>query len=197
VTLYTYDVLGNLLGVKQEGGTTDQTQWRVRSFTYDSLSRLLTATNPESGTISYSYDANGNLLQKTSPAPNQASTATQIISFCYDALNRVTGKAYGSASCPLSSPVVTYTYDAGTNGIGHLTSLTDQAGSAGYSYDVLGRLSSETRTINGVTKNLSYSYNLDGSLASVTYPSGRQSRTRRIQPGGFSRWRIPATASIT
>ena len=71
-TLYTYDALGNLLRVEQNGDTTDDsTQWRIRTFTYDSLSRLLTANNPESGTITYSYDADGNLLQKTSPAPNQ------------------------------------------------------------------------------------------------------------------------------
>jgi YD repeat-containing protein len=56
-TLYTYDTLGNLLSVSQRGGTTDQTQWRPRNFSYDSLSRLLQATNPESGRITYSYDA--------------------------------------------------------------------------------------------------------------------------------------------
>ena len=119
----------------------------MRRFTYDSLSRLLTANNPESGQISYQYDLDGNLLQKTSPAPNQTGTATQTISYCYDALHRVTGKAYSAATCPLSSPVVSYVYDQGANGIGHLTHLTDQAGSADYSYDILGRLATETRII--------------------------------------------------
>ena len=78
-----------------------------RRFTYDSLSRLLTANNPESGTITYSYDADGNLLQKTSPAPNQTGSATQTVSYCYDELHRVTGKGYGAQSCPLATPVVT------------------------------------------------------------------------------------------
>src|SRR5579872_5484084 len=50
VTLYTYDVLGNLLSVNQKGDGSQAA--RVRTFTYDSLSRLLTATNPESGQIS-------------------------------------------------------------------------------------------------------------------------------------------------
>ncbi|HET6843359.1 MAG TPA: RHS repeat-associated core domain-containing protein [Candidatus Angelobacter sp.] len=180
VTLYTYDALGNLLNVTQKGdpSVTTASQWRVRNFTYDSFSRLLTAANPESGTISYVYDANGNVLQKTSPAPNQTGTATQIICYSYDALNRVTSKAYSAQSCTSGQlpsgtvAAVSYTYDAGTNGIGHLTSLTDQAGSGSYSYDLLGRLSSETRVINGITKNLRYAYNLDGSIASVTYPSG-------------------------
>ncbi len=50
VTLYAYDALGNLLRVDQKGSApTDSTQWRTRTFTYDSLSRLLTANNPESG----------------------------------------------------------------------------------------------------------------------------------------------------
>ncbi|HEY2495882.1 MAG TPA: RHS repeat domain-containing protein [Candidatus Angelobacter sp.] len=43
----------------------------MRNFTYDSLGRLLTAQNPESGAITYAYDADGNLLQKTSPAPTR------------------------------------------------------------------------------------------------------------------------------
>ncbi|MGB8129797.1 MAG: hypothetical protein WCG81_08390, partial [Candidatus Angelobacter sp.] len=112
VTLYSYDVLGNLLRVDQKGtAPNDSTQWRTRTFTYDSLSRLLTANNPESGAITYSYDLDGNLLQKTSPAPNQTGTATQTVSYCYDELHRVTGKGYGAQSCPLTTPVVSYVYD--------------------------------------------------------------------------------------
>ncbi|HEY1939278.1 MAG TPA: hypothetical protein VGJ33_15205 [Candidatus Angelobacter sp.] len=147
VTLYSYDVLGNLLCVEQHGdaasgsgcgsapGNDATSPWRVRRFTYDSLSRLITAKNPESGSINYVYDADGNMLQKTSLAPNQTGAGTQTVSYCYDSLHRVLGKGYGTQSCPLSTPVVTYAYDAGQYAIGHLTSLTDQAGSASYSYD--------------------------------------------------------------
>jgi RHS repeat-associated protein len=178
VTLYSYDALGNLLRVDQKGSSpNDSTQWRTRTFAYDTLSRLLTANNPESGTITYSYDLDGNLLQKTSPAPNQTGTATQTVSYCYDAQHRVTGKGYGAQSCPLATPVVTYVYDSGTNAKGKLTSLTDQAGTASYTYDILGRLTAETRTLIGannasIPKTLSYEYNLDGSLYKLHYPSG-------------------------
>ncbi|HEV3038443.1 MAG TPA: RHS repeat-associated core domain-containing protein [Candidatus Angelobacter sp.] len=184
VTLYFYDALGNLLCVEQHGNVDGagcssppsaaaSSPWRVRRFTYDSLSRLFTAKNPESGLISHTYDAAGNLLQKTSPAANQpvGSTQTTAFSYCYDALNRLTAKGYSAQSCPLASPVVTYTYDQRPNGIGRLTSLTDQAGSATYNYDILGRMASESRTINGLTKTMSYTYNLDGSIATMTYPS--------------------------
>jgi RHS repeat-associated protein len=187
-TLYSYDALGNLTCVEQHGtvapgpGVTgcaaspasDATSpWRVRRFTYDSLSRLLTATNPESGTIIYTYDNDGNLLQKTSPAPNQTGAATQTVSYCYDELHRVTGRGYGAQSCPLGSPVVSYVYDSGANAKGKLTSMTDQAGTVTYSYDILGRLVTETRILAGVSKSTGYAYNLDGSIKTLTYPSGR------------------------
>ncbi len=177
-TDYQYDVLGNLLRVDQKGSApTDSTQWRTRLFTYNSLSQLLTANNPESGLITYFYDADGNLTQKVMPSPNQVGTAQHTISYCYDVLNRVTGKAYSWQNCqsgqlPQGTAAVTYKYDEHPNGIGHLTSLTDQAGSASYTYDLMDRVSTEGRTIAGVTKNMSYTYNLDGSVATITYPSG-------------------------
>ena len=184
VTLYQYDGLGNLLCVEQHGGVTGtgcsssptndaSSPWRVRRFAYDSAGRLLTAKNPESGTISYTYDNDGNLLQKTSPAPNQTGSATQTITYCYDELHRVTGRGYGAQSCPLTSPVVGYTYDSGVNGKGHLISLIDQAGTATSTYDVLGRVVTETRSIAGASKSIGYTYNLDSSIKTLTYPSGR------------------------
>ena len=116
VTLYQYDALGNMLCVEQHGGVTStgcsaaassdaSSPWRVRRFSYDSLSRLLTATNPESGLITYSYDLDGNLQQKTSPAPNQTGAATQTVSYCYEPLHRVTGKGYGARTMPRLRPL--------------------------------------------------------------------------------------------
>ncbi len=199
VTQYSYDALGNLRTVTQKGSApTDSTQWRTRTFVYDSLGRLLTANNPESGTISYSYDADGNLLQKTSPAPNQTGSATQTVSYCYDELHRVKAKGYGAQSCPLASPVVSYVYDSGANAKGKLVSLTDQAGTASYTYDILGRLATETRTLTGaggaaIPKNLSYEYNLDGSLAKLHYPSGAVVTYTPWQNGGAA-VSVPASA---
>ncbi len=188
VTLYKYDALGNLLCVEQHGGVTgtgcsaspnsDSTSpWRVRRFGYDSLSRLLTASNPESGLIAYFYDANGNLLQKVMPSPNQTGSAQHTISYGYDALNRVTGKAYSwqnaqNGQLPPGTAVVSYSYDQGTNGIARLTGITDQAGSTSYAYDIMGQLITEQRTMNSVTKTMSYTYDLHGSLTSITNPSG-------------------------
>lgn len=96
-TTYSYDSLGNLKCVDQWGATqtvgTACASDRARSFTYDSLSRLISSTNPEPGTIGYSYDSNGNLLTKTSPLANAAS-GTQTVHYGYDALNRLVQRGY-------------------------------------------------------------------------------------------------------
>ena len=184
-TDYTYDGLDNLLSVNQKGGSSNSSNWRTRSFAYDSLSRLTQSTNPEAGTIKYSYDGNGNLLQKIAPAPNQTGSTTVTLSYCYDALNRITGKAYTAQTCQsgvLPTPLVSYYYDQASyngltisNGIGRRTGMADQAGKDAWSYDSMGRVLSDSRTTNAITKTTTFTYlpYVDGSVNSITYPTGR------------------------
>lgn len=122
LTSYSYDALDNLTSVVQNGS-------RQRSFTYDSVSRLVCASNPENssaacpttaastyttGTTGYTYDANGNLLSKTALAPNQTGSATVTTSYTYDALNRLTGKSYSDGT----TPTALFGYDTSTVTIG-------------------------------------------------------------------------------
>jgi YD repeat-containing protein len=93
-------------------------------------------------------------------------------------LDRLTGKRYSNGD-----PSVTYYYDQTSyngltisNGKGQRTGMSDGSGQTAWSYDTMGRIVTEQRTIGSVTKTMSYSYNRDGSLASVTYPSGRSLR---------------------
>jgi RHS repeat-associated protein len=126
-TDYTYDALNNLLSVNQRGGSSNSANWRTRTFTYDGLSRLLCAANPEiqivtcptssTGTFPalatlYSYDGNGNLLTKSAPSPNQPTTGTATVTttYTYDQLNRLTGKSYRDGY-NTATPAVTYGYD--------------------------------------------------------------------------------------
>ena len=189
-TDYFYDALDNLTRVDQWGGPHSNSGDRVRTFSYDGVSRLISATNPESGTATYTYDANGNLTSKTSPAPNQTGSATVTVSYCYDALNRLTSRAYSPQSCPMSSPVASYIYDqsaclgaSSCFNIGRRTGMTDQAGSEAWSYDQMGRVLEDQRTTNGVTSTFPYTYNLDGSVASMNYGSQHMIFT----PGGAGR----------
>ncbi|HTD23493.1 MAG TPA: RHS repeat-associated core domain-containing protein [Terriglobales bacterium] len=206
VTNYSYDTLDNLLCVEQHGNVSgtgcsaspnqDATSpWRVRRFSYDSLSRLLTATNPESGTICYGqwqngqcvngYDGNGNLIYKTSPAPNQTGTAIVTTTYGYDALNRLTSKSFSD-----NSHSETYIYDVSNslgvnvqNPVGRLVgTYASRAGDSGgvgsvLSYDLMGRLIYENHfnqhVPTAINQVFNYTYNLDGSLKTITYPSSR------------------------
>ena len=107
-TGYTYDVQGNLTSVTQAGTS-------GRSFAYDSLGRLQSATNPESGTTFYcavvsgacaagstGYDGNGNLLKRT-------DARLAVTTMSYDKLNRLTGKRHAGAAAPLGRRACCFT----------------------------------------------------------------------------------------
>jgi RHS repeat-associated protein len=168
-TTYTYDVLGNLTGVSQGGET--------RSYTYDMLSRLTQATTPESGTTYFYYTTSGSALCSgdANAVCRRKDARSVTTTYAYDALNRLTGKSYSNGD-----PSVSYFYDqTGYNGLtisngkGRRTGMSDGSGQTAWSYDAMGRVLTERRTIGSITKSISYAYNLDGSVASVTYPSGR------------------------
>ena len=155
-TSYSYDTLDNLTTVSQGSQT--------RTFVYDSLKRLTSATNPESGTISYAYDANGNLTSKTDA---RSITTT----FAYDALNRATSRSYSDGT-----PTVSYNYDSSgiSNGKGRLAAVSSSVSTYSYSgYDAAGKVLGGSQTLGSQTYSMSYSYDLAGHVLSETYPSGR------------------------
>jgi RHS repeat-associated protein len=183
-TDYTYDALGNLATVNQVGSGLGTPLGRT--FTYDSLSRLLTAQNPETGTICYGvwdgagncvngYDANGNLLHKT-------DARNVVTNYTYDGLNRLTHKTYSD-----STRQQFLSYDGNgedgnpiswsQNAIGRLTHTSDQVNIASdFSYDVMGRLTSK---IDCYPSDCTYadtqqaSYDLAGHLLDLRYPDSR------------------------
>jgi YD repeat-containing protein len=73
--------------------------FQSRTFSYTSLGRLASATNPESGTTTYTYYDHGGLYQKM-----DARGAT--VTHTYDALLRLTNKTYTG----VSSPAVSYLF---------------------------------------------------------------------------------------
>lgn len=178
LTTYQYDALGNLLFATQ--GSFPQ-----RSFSYDSLSRILTASNPETGITCYgtwsgstcvsAYDADGNLLQRTRPAPNGGS-GTVTTTYSYDAINRLLSTQYSDGT----TPGATYEYDLSSiwsqtlqYPIGRLSyesAANGQAQSA-LSYDNMGRVVNRwdcTPQNCGTTEfPLAFSYDYVGDMTSL------------------------------
>ena len=190
-TDYVYSALDNLTSLTQKGGDPNSANWRNRSFVYDSLSRLTSAANPESGTISYTYSntstgcslSTGTVCTKIAPAPNQTGSATVTTTYAYDNLDRLTGKTYSDGTTPGASfgydgtaltgcttapPSLTDTYPKGQR-----TAMCDGSGATSWAHDQMGRVLTESRTVVGTspwTKSAGYTYNLDGSLKTVSNP---------------------------
>lgn len=195
-TDYNYDLLSNLLTVSQWGGSRGSSGGRSRSFTYDSLSRLLTASNPETGTICYGawsgtscgngYDADGNLKLKT----DARGVATN---YAYDQLNRLLSKTYSND--PSGTPFMCYQYDQSSialpnaNLIGRLTNQWTQSSGAGSCsfawpsptvltarsillYDAMGRIVNEQQcTPSNCSTGAytpTYTYDIAGNTLSMT-----------------------------
>jgi YD repeat-containing protein len=156
-TSYGINALDQLTGVTDPRNL-------VTQYTRDGLGNLDKQVSPDTGTTTNTFDAAGNLLTRT-------DAKGQLATYTYDALNRLTKISYTGGTSPAQT--VTYLYDQGTNGIGHLSSITDSTGTASYSYDQHGRLLSETDQAYGATYTTSYSYDTQGRLAGMTYPSGR------------------------
>jgi RHS repeat-associated protein len=187
ITSYTYDAMDHLLNVSQGVQT--------RTYAYDSLSRLISSTNPENGTITFEYDDNSNLLKRTDE--RKISPTSQInvaVSYTYDEVNRVKTRSYNDGT-----PAVAYFYDDDalpsgaptfTRGYatGRLVAVTYGGGSAGsyYGYDRLGRVTQSVQRTDGTNYVMSYQYNLAGSLIAESYPSGRVVRTTLDSVGRLS-----------
>jgi RHS repeat-associated protein len=167
VTAYAYDVLDNLTAV------TDALD-NVTSMTYDPLSRKTDMDDPDMGDWTYDYDSAGNLVRQTD-AENQRTC------FYYDELNRLKGKTYstGTGDCPADPDyggyAVEYYYDQTGHGagIGRRTVMIDDSGSTSWTYDARGRVTEESKTINGAgTFVTAYDYNALDQVENMTYPDG-------------------------
>jgi YD repeat-containing protein len=169
-TDYTYDAFNNLLSVNQLGGSGD-TPRQSRTFTYDSLSRLTTAFNPEAGTICYGTNAGANAHVTAPPIPSPPT---------------------GPAPAPSGSGC-TGGYDAH----GNLLAKTDALGvQTNYSYDSLNRLVGKSYTIPSYkgtyvatpTPASTYTYNNSTSSGLVSNSVGRLVSEGTVPANNTTRW---------
>jgi RHS repeat-associated protein len=203
-TWYSYDLLGHLTNVHQQTVTgtpaSPVTKDQYRTFNYTNGSGavgayLLSATNPENGTVTYTYNSDGTLATKT-------DAKSQQVQYTYDSLKRVTIVKRGTLSGATFTENVpqrtTLTYDTATgcaNGQGRLcqaqyTGMNADAGSGlqndsytdTYSYSSPGEVTSKqfgvTRAwkVQQITPSASltftanYTYDNEGRMTSASYP---------------------------
>ena len=196
-TTYSYDNNGNWVSITDPRGHVSyrssdalnrMTKFKdqVKNLTqiaYDAHNRPLTVTDPKGNATTSVYDGWGDMIQEANPDagtsvfwydPDSNVTTKKdadihYTSATYDALDRPLTRTYPADS----SQNVAFTYDQGGHGkgVGHLTSMTDPAGSLSRSYDERGNLITDARTTGGHTYTTSYTFESAGRLASVTYAS--------------------------
>ena len=198
ISTYTYNGLGEITNIVQKGGSTAASQWRTRTFSYDSLGQMYARSSPEAGSDTFAFDNNGNILTITNA--NGATTT-----YTYDALNRPKTKV-------LSSGVsYAYAYDgndqsADPNGKGQLTSASNGSNVGFYmTHDTVGRLASEKYCLPSdcsYTQAVQASYDYHGNMVALTYPDGRginsgyDSLDRLVATGEFSEHTESSRAAI-
>ncbi len=156
VMRYEYDAQSHLTGVQDANGN-------VTRIYYDPWGRKTSLEDPSMGRWSYRYDAAGNLISQTDAEGN-------TLRFVYDSLNRLVRKQAGAVV------LATYEYDQGPNGIGRRTAMTDNLGTARWTYDIEGRLVNGSRTVGGENFTTQLSYGAAGQVTSQVLPTGEALR---------------------
>jgi RHS repeat-associated protein len=194
-TTYGYDSEGNLTSVTPPSPLGGET------ITYDSLSRVASATDSNRQKTSYTYDAldqvtqilyggatqctpsTGNCITYAFDADGNRTSMTDqsgTTSYYYNALNQLTTQSLPdtSSACSGSSPAgITYAYD----GVGNLLTYCDNGGTTTYAYDPDNWLLSiaEPGGSCGSSPSLctTFSYNADGKRTQITFPGGATQTT--------------------
>jgi RHS repeat-associated protein len=196
-TVYTHDSMDNVIAITDPLGSMttmayDSANRMVTStdpltnktqYTYDQANRTLSVTDPRSKVTNYTYDGYGEQIQVVSPdngttvlhfdsdgnVTSQTDASSAVTNATYDALDRILTRTY-----PADSTLnVAFSYDSAGHGdgIGRLTSLTDQAGSLSLNYEERGLVTANNRTIGGNAYNTGFAYQSAGRIATLTYAS--------------------------
>ena len=114
-TQYSYNLLNNLTGVTQNSQAAPASQ-QSRAYTFDRLGRMISETNPESGTTTYVYDITTVAdtcggIGRTSPGDLVQKKDANGVTTCYlhDSLHRLTD--IGNSVYSASNPCKRFRYD--------------------------------------------------------------------------------------
>jgi RHS repeat-associated protein len=186
-TYYTYDAFKNLTRVDMWRNGYDQ----VRTFTYQNATNwLMSATNPENGTVTYTRDPQGKVLTRT-------DARGQVTTYTYDDYSRLTSVTRGNDPCQTENYYYDRTtFDGYSTGAswGKLTAVSFANPGNGacpgvqgwgglayeYSYSSAGRTTGKRMVIKrspswGAAQTLNldagWGYDNEGRVTGVTYPT--------------------------
>jgi RHS repeat-associated protein len=194
VSSFVYDTNGEL--AIQTNGLNQSTQYgldglrRVKAVTdaanasatlkYNALDAVTEAKDFKGVATTYARDAQGNATAESSADTGGASTQYdalglpsqitdalgQATTITRDALGRPTGLVFADGK------TTTLRYDLSANSKGYLSEIVDRSGTTEYTRDGFGRVTLKKQTLaNGSVQQVSYSYNPNGTLASIGYPN--------------------------
>lgn len=182
-TTMGYNLFGNLESVAQGGHT-------ERRY-YDTNQNICRIVRPEFGDTVFFHTPAGELAWEArglglsgSGCQHGAVAETQKIRHVYDDLGRLRQTLY-----PDSTPDLTFDYTK--NGLLQLLDTGDGANWT-YDYNALGLLEAEMLQVDGQTFTVDYTYDGNGALKDLQYPSGRRVRFapdafgRPTQAGGYA-----------
>lgn len=145
-------------------------------YSYDFLGNCTKVTQANGKVLSYSYDELGRITGITYPGSQLApvtfdynNAGEQVArhdrtttQYQYNGLGQLVKTIYDDGS------YAAFTYDL----LGRRTSDFSSASgvSSTYGYDALGRKTAQTKTIDGVNYDLKYRYDLSGNLTGIKYP---------------------------
>ncbi len=156
------DAAGRITGFDLRGGTSvvrDEVQ-------YDLLGRVTAADDPDQGARTYIYDDRDRLI-------GSDDADGRSVAYTYDDANRLLS-AIGA-----DGTAFRYHYDnprvgsaAAARTRGRLAWVEEPTGVVDLTYDDLGRVASQTRTIDGVSASVTWTYSPNGLVRSASYDDG-------------------------
>ena len=157
---YTYTAFGELATVTDANGTRT-------TLSYDDRGLPLSVESPDTGRRVSAYNAFGELLTQS-----DAATPANVISFSYDQLGRMIGRddagqgltrwEFHGAGGRLQGLPSRVTAPVGSNPTG----FSEQ-----YAYDLLGRRTAVTTTLEGTAYVTNYQWDTLGRVISMAYPN--------------------------
>lgn len=192
ITRKIYDNAGQLLQVQKAYGTVLQQNYAT--YTYTGNGKQASVTDANGNLATFSYDGFDRLRQWTFPSkttPGQVNAADYelygydaagnrtslrkrdgvTLTYAYDGLNRNTVKSVPTSASGASGYTVYYGYDV--RGLQTYARFGSPSGEGITNvHDGLGRISSTTNTMGGVSRTLSYLYDAAGNRTRVTHPDG-------------------------